>query len=193
MCKQIRISAITVTNSNSSPEVNSSEVSLKSQCEFRVCTQKHPKHLLGGGAYVFIYKFVPLKNSHSKDELQSSLQWSFKLQFFFFPWVRSDHSKDELQSLQWSFMLRIFSRVWPVCVTSGWWEESVSDTWDGKFCHMIQPMCCSGYWLDNSSSTCLFSSFKFTERLSVGKKLTFHCHGLPTIEHEHIAPAGLCI
>ena len=79
---------ITIMNSNSSPEVNSSEVSLKSQCEFRVCTQKHPKHLLGGGAYVtfvlvfivvFIYEFVPpLENSHSKDELQSL----FKLQIF---------------------------------------------------------------------------------------------------------------
>ena len=44
---------ITITNSNSShQEVNSSEVSLKSQCEFCVCTQKHPKHLLGGRAYV---------------------------------------------------------------------------------------------------------------------------------------------
>ena len=43
---------ITITNSNSSPEVNFSEVSLKSQCEFCVCTRKHPKHLLGGGAYV---------------------------------------------------------------------------------------------------------------------------------------------
>ena len=43
---------IRITNSNSSPEVNSSEVSLKSQCKFCVCTQKHPKHLLGGGAYV---------------------------------------------------------------------------------------------------------------------------------------------
>ena len=83
---------ITITNSNSSPEVNSSEVSLKLQCEFRVCTQKHPKHLLGGGAYVtfvfvhtcvytymYVYEFVPpLENSHSKDELQSS----FKLQIF---------------------------------------------------------------------------------------------------------------
>ena len=77
---------ITITNSNSSPEVNSSEVSLKSQCEFRVCMQKQPKHLLGGGAYVtfvfvhtcvYIYEFIPwppLENSHSKDELQSSLQ-----------------------------------------------------------------------------------------------------------------------
>ena len=81
---------ITITNSNSSPEVNSSEVSLKSQCEFRVCTQKHPKHLfLGGGAYVtFVFvhtcvyipdEFVPpLANLHSKDELQSS----FKLRIF---------------------------------------------------------------------------------------------------------------
>ena len=43
---------ITITNSNSSPEVNSSEVSLKLQCELCVCTQKHPNHLLGGGAYV---------------------------------------------------------------------------------------------------------------------------------------------
>ena len=78
---------ITITNSNSSPEVNSSEVSLKSQCEFSVCTQKHQKHLLGGGAYVtfvfvhtcvYIYEFVPpLENSHSKDELQS-----FKLRIF---------------------------------------------------------------------------------------------------------------
>ena len=38
---------ITITNSNSSPEVNSSEVSLKSQCEFCVCTQKYSNHLLG--------------------------------------------------------------------------------------------------------------------------------------------------
>ena len=43
---------ITITNSNSSPEVNSSEVSLKTQCELRVCTQKHPNHLLGCEAYV---------------------------------------------------------------------------------------------------------------------------------------------
>ena len=65
---------ITITNSNSNPEVNSSEVSLKLQCEVCVCTQKHPKHLLGGGAYltfvlvrtcVYIYKLVPLENSHS--------------------------------------------------------------------------------------------------------------------------------
>ena len=50
---------ITITNSNSSPEVNSSEVSLKSQCEFRVCTQKHPKHLFsGGGAYVCLCTHV---------------------------------------------------------------------------------------------------------------------------------------
>ena len=82
MCKQIRITnatnVITITNSNSSPEVNSSEVSLKSQCESSVCTQKHPKHLSGGGAYVtfvFVhtcvyYEFVPpLENSHSKDEV----------------------------------------------------------------------------------------------------------------------------
>ena len=32
---------ITITNSNSSPEMNSSEVSLKSQSELCVCTQKH--------------------------------------------------------------------------------------------------------------------------------------------------------
>ena len=32
---------ITITNSNSTPEVNSSEVSLKLQWEFCVCTQKH--------------------------------------------------------------------------------------------------------------------------------------------------------
>ena len=31
---------------------------------------------------VFIHKLVPLENSHSKDELQSSLQWWFKLQIF---------------------------------------------------------------------------------------------------------------
>ena len=43
---------ITITNSNSSPEVNSSEVSLKLRWEFCVCTQKHPTHLLGGGTYV---------------------------------------------------------------------------------------------------------------------------------------------
>ena len=43
---------ITITNSNSSPEVNSSEVSLKSLCELCVCTQKHSNHLLGGRAYV---------------------------------------------------------------------------------------------------------------------------------------------
>ena len=52
---------ITIMNSNSSPEVNSSEVSLKLFC---VCMQKHPNHLLGGGALylcarVFIYEFVP--------------------------------------------------------------------------------------------------------------------------------------
>ena len=57
----------TITNSNSSPEVNSSEVLLKSRCKFRVCMRKHPKHLLGGGAYVtfvfvrtcVIYEIVP--------------------------------------------------------------------------------------------------------------------------------------
>ena len=43
---------IKITNSNSSSEVNSSEVSLKLQCEFCVCMQKHSNHLLGGEAYV---------------------------------------------------------------------------------------------------------------------------------------------
>ena len=60
---------ITITNSNSSPEVNSSEVSLKSQCEFCECTQKHPKHLLGGGAYVtfvFVHTCVYTNSSSSR-------------------------------------------------------------------------------------------------------------------------------
>ena len=79
---------ITITNSNSTPEVNSSEVSLKLQWEFCVCTQKHSNHLwearlmwvtLGLLPYVFIHKLIPLENLHSKDELQSSLQWSLKL------------------------------------------------------------------------------------------------------------------
>ena len=78
---------ITITNSNCCPEVNSSEVSLKLQCKFCVCTGKHPKHLLGGGAYMtfvfahtcvykkIIYESVPpLENSHSKDELKSIIQ-----------------------------------------------------------------------------------------------------------------------
>ena len=92
---------ITITNSNSSPEVNSSEVSLKSQCKFCVCTQKQTKHLLGGGAYVTfvfvhpcVYKFVPpLENLHSKDEFQVIIQVAN-----FLSCVRSNHSKDELQS-----------------------------------------------------------------------------------------------
>ena len=37
---------------------------------------------LGLCPYVFINKLIPLQNSHSKDELQSSLQWSFKLRIF---------------------------------------------------------------------------------------------------------------
>ena len=88
---------ITITNSNSSPEVNSSEVSLKSQCKFCVCTQKH---LLGGGAYVtFVFVFMNsfllsririLKtncNQHYNDH--SSYGYSLAC-------VRSDHSKDKL-------------------------------------------------------------------------------------------------
>ena len=62
---------ITITNSNSSPEVNSSEVSLKSQCKFCVCTQKHPKHLLGGGAYVtfvFVHTCVYIQICSSSRE-----------------------------------------------------------------------------------------------------------------------------
>ena len=85
-----RVNAIRIMNANhnhkfnSSPEVNSNEVSLKSQCELCVCTQKHPNHLLGDGAYVtfvfvhtcvYIYEFIPLKNSRSKDELQSSFKF----------------------------------------------------------------------------------------------------------------------
>ena len=88
---------ITITNSNSSLEVNSGEVSLKLQCE--ICNVReniHNDHL-GGGAYVtfslcthvFKYELVPLENSHSKDELQSSLQWSFNYEFSLVCMVRS--------------------------------------------------------------------------------------------------------
>ena len=54
-------------NSNSSLEVNSSEVSLKSQCEFRVCTQFYIQNIsweveptwpLCMCTHVYIYKFV---------------------------------------------------------------------------------------------------------------------------------------
>ena len=90
---------ITITNSNSSPEANSSEVSSKSQCEFRVCTRKtsfgrRSLRDLCVCAHMCLYEFVPpLENLHSKDELQSS----FKLQIFL-SCVRSDQFKDELQS-----------------------------------------------------------------------------------------------
>ena len=110
---------ITITNSNSSPEVNSSEVSLKLQCEFCMCTRKHPKHVLGGGAYVtfvfvhtclntnsFLSRIHILKmncNHHYNDH--SNYEFSLVC-------VRSDHSKDELQSsFQRSFKLRICSRA----------------------------------------------------------------------------------
>ena len=59
VCKLESRMLITITNSNSSPEVNSSEVSLKLQCEFCVCTQKLPKHLLGGGAYMTFHECLP--------------------------------------------------------------------------------------------------------------------------------------
>ena len=103
---------ITITNSNSTPEVNSSEVSLKLQWELCVCTQKHSNHLLGGDLGTFAhmclytnsflsririlktnynhhcndhsnYEFsLVCKVHHSKEELQSSLQWWFKLHNF---------------------------------------------------------------------------------------------------------------
>ena len=79
---------ITITNSNSSPEVNSSEVSLKSQCKCSCVYAKTSKSSFGRRSlrdlcvlctHVFIYKILPpLENSHSKDELQSS----FKLRIF---------------------------------------------------------------------------------------------------------------
>ena len=76
--KKLRM-LITIMNSNSSPEVNSSEVSLKSQCEFCVWMQKHPNIFWEAEltwplclcTHMFIYEFVPpLENSHSTVELQ---------------------------------------------------------------------------------------------------------------------------
>ena len=76
--KKLRM-LITIMNSNSSPEVNSSEVSLKSQCKFCVWTQKHPNIFWEAEltwplclcTHMFIYEFVPpLENSHSTYELQ---------------------------------------------------------------------------------------------------------------------------
>ena len=93
---------ITITSSNSRPELNASEVSLKSQCEFCVCTQKHPKHLFGGGAYVtfvFVRTCVYYTNSFLLSRIRilmtncnhSSYEFSLVC-------ISSDHSKDELQS-----------------------------------------------------------------------------------------------
>ena len=67
---------ITVMNSNSSLEVNSSEVSLKSQCEFCVCTQFYIQNISwGGGAYVtFVYVHTCVYTNSSSIEFQSSLQ-----------------------------------------------------------------------------------------------------------------------
>ena len=116
VCKLESRMLITITNSNSSPEVNSSEVSLKSQCEFGVRTQKHPKHLLGGGAYVtfvFVRTCVYIRIRSSSREFAFERRIAIIIQVTnFLSCVRSDHSKDELQSsLQWSFKLQIFSCV----------------------------------------------------------------------------------
>ena len=95
---------IIITNSNSSPEVNSTEVSLKSQCEFCVHVRENIQNIFWEAeltclcTHVFIYEFVPLENLHSKDELQSSLLMIIQVTNFSLVCKRSDHSKDELQS-----------------------------------------------------------------------------------------------
>ena len=91
---------ITITNSNSSPEVNSNEVSLKVQCKFCVCTQKHSNHLLGSGAYM---TFV-LVHTCVYIQTRSSWEFAFKRRITiiiamiiqitnFLSCVRSDHRR----------------------------------------------------------------------------------------------------
>ena len=59
---------ITIRNSNSSTEVNSSEVSLKLQSEFCVCTQKDSDHFHWEAEAYLTYRLVrimPLYYAHT--------------------------------------------------------------------------------------------------------------------------------
>ena len=82
---------IRITNANHNHELKFQwSFTQFTTCKFCVCTQKHPNIFWEAEltwplylcAHVFIFKLIPLENSHSKDELQSSLQWSFKLRIF---------------------------------------------------------------------------------------------------------------
>ena len=95
---------ITITNSNSSPEVNSSEVFTQITVWIACVYAKNiQKHLVGGGAYVtFVFSahmclYTNLFLLSRIHILKMNVQSSFKLQIFL-SCVRSDHSKDELQS-----------------------------------------------------------------------------------------------